>query len=293
MSSPHAPRSSRARSLASPTSPFDAHELREDRAVTTTDALLASVAHELNNPITYVIGNLDDLARLASAMRETIGSYRNLVRRSGIPDAARVIGSVESKIEAEGGLPLIDELIADALEGAHRIRSLARDLSTIHRPREMELGPVDVHEVLESTIRLVARRLTAIVDLERDYRATGLVAADRDRLAQVFLNLVQNAMDACTHIAEDTMRPRIVVRTTDAEGSTRIEITDTGCGIPASVQSRIFDLFYTTKPKGMGAGLGLSLSRHIIDAMGGSISFECPATGGSTFRVELPHRNRR
>lgn len=293
MSSPHAPRSSRARSLASPTGPFDAHQLIETKAVTSENALLASVAHELNNPITYVIGNLDDLARLASAMREAMGSYRNLVRRSGIPDAARVIGSIESKIEAEGGLPLIDELIADALEGAQRIRSLARDLSSIHQPRALELEPVDVHEVLDSTIRLVTRRLNATADLERDYRATGLVAADRDRLAQVFLNLVQNAMDACTGIAPDTTRPRIVVRTADAEDSIRIEITDTGCGISVSAQEKIFDLFYTTKPKGMGAGLGLSLSRHIVDSMGGSISFECPATGGSAFRVELPSRKRR
>ncbi|MCZ6570240.1 MAG: ATP-binding protein [Deltaproteobacteria bacterium] len=241
--------------------------------------LVAGVAHEINNPITYVLGNLGDLDRLVGAMREAILTYRG----SATPD---VIASAETKIFQAGGLEALDEILSDAQEGAVRIRDLVRDLLLLCRVTEQASTPVNVHEILDSSLRLVAKQLAARAVLVRDYRATRKVAGDRARLAQVFMNLITNAMQACT--PPDPPRHSIVVRTQNTDAGIELEIQDSGNGIPEEIQHEIFTPFFTTKDLGEGTGLGLYISRRIIEQHSGSISFRCPPSGGTIFRVHLP-----
>ncbi len=241
--------------------------------------LVAGVAHEINNPITYVLGNLGDLERLVVAMREAILTYRG----GATPD---VIASAETKIFQAGGLEVLDEILSDAQEGAIRIRDLVRDLLQLSRASEESSTPVNVHEVLDSSLRLVAKQLAARAVLVRDYRATREIEGDRAKLAQVFMNLITNAMHACT--PPDPERHTIVLRTQNTDAGIELEIHDSGNGIPEEIQHEIFTPFFTTKNLGEGTGLGLYISRRIIEQHGGSISFRCPRPGGTIFRVQLP-----
>ena len=224
--------------------------------------LLAALAHEINNPVSYVLGNLAELARIAEAIRAEPG--------------------YSEKIE---GLELLDELIEDATLGAERIRDLVRDLLALQQSDALR-DALDVGEALEQTLRLVAARLACRATLHRDQRATRRVLASRTRLGQVFLNLIGNAIDACP--AGDAANPRIAVRTRDVPGGVRIEIEDSGPGIPEDMRERLFEPFATSKPPGLGTGLGLYICRRIVHEHGGTIGYQCPESGGTIFRVELP-----
>jgi len=244
--------------------------------------LVASVAHEVNNPITFVLGNLSELERLAAAMREAILSYRGELGGTGAAHSA------EAKIEQAGGLELLDELFADTYEGAIRIRDLVRDLLNLSRPGERAASLANVHEILDSTLRLVNRQIAPVASLELDYAATQWVQADRAQLGGVFLNLITNAIQACQ--PPDADLHRISVKTRDTESGVRVEIWDTGMGISPEDHERIFTPFFTTKLQGIGTGLGLYISDRIIHDHGGELGFRSREGGGTIFWVDLPGR---
>jgi signal transduction histidine kinase len=253
--------------------------------------LVAGVAHEVNNPITYVIGNLGELERLTAAMREVLAGYRCAVAELG--GSEELNQSIEAKLSEAGGLGSLEEILADALEGASRIRDLIRDLLSLSRDSGPSREVVDVHELLDSTLRLVSRQLGPVAQLAREYRAQSRVSGDRTRLSQVFLNLLTNAIDACAIDAPqagDPSRHAISVRTEDVDGGVAIEIADSGDGVPQELQPRLFTPFFTTKKVGEGTGLGLYISRRIIESHGGSLDFRSQGGGGATFRVFLPNR---
>jgi len=253
--------------------------------------LVAGVAHEVNNPITYVIGNLGELERVASAMREALVGYRCAVAELG--GSTELIPSIEAKLDEAGGLGSLDEILTDALEGAGRIRDLIRDLLSLSRDSGPCCEVVNVHEILDSTLRLVSRRLGPMAQMSREYDAEHQISGDRTRLSQVFLNLLTNAIDACALAAEGDAEPsqhEISVRTEDVEEGIAIEVADSGVGIPRELQARLFTPFFTTKKVGEGTGLGLYISRRIIESHGGRLDFRSKAGAGATFRVFLPNR---
>jgi two-component system NtrC family sensor kinase len=248
--------------------------------------LVAGMAHEINNPISYVIGNLNELASISATLADTLARYRDELRGLAGDSAATRIAEVESKLHELGGFALAEELLADASEGAHRIRDLVRDLLSVSRSSHLVSGPLRIDEVLEQTLRLVARPLAARAELVRDFAATHIVFGDAARLGQVFLNLLCNALDACAAAPERAHR--IHVRTRDLARAVRIEIDDTGSGIEPGERARVFAPFVTTKPAGAGTGLGLYVSTRIVAAHRGEIGFESLPGGGTRFWVELP-----
>jgi signal transduction histidine kinase len=242
--------------------------------------LVASVAHEVNNPITYVLGNLGELARLTTAMRETIASYREQVGRNN-PSVA----VAEAKIDQAGGLDLLDELFADTFEGAIRIRDLVRELLNLSRPSE-RAALLNVHEILESTLRLASRQIVSVATLERDYQATQWVHGDRAQLGGVFLNLLTNAVQACDPPDPETQRIRICTR--DTPDGVELHFHDSGHGVPTEDRETLFSPFFTTKAPGQGTGLGLYISQQIVKQHGGTIDFRSQEGGGTLFTVQLP-----
>ncbi len=262
----------------------DPTALAVEEGLAALGTLVAGVAHEINNPITYVIGNLGELERLCRAMREALAGYRAALAAFSGGEARA--DDLERKVEEAGGVEIVDELIGDALEGAHRIREVVRDLLRIAHPSERGTAPVDVHDILDSTLRLIGRQLGRAARLEKDYRATRRVDGDRARLAQVCLNLIANAMDACQ--PPDPERHRIGVRTRDTDDGIEVEISDTGPGVPEHLRERIFESFYTTKPVGSGTGLGLFISRRIVEEHGGRLELAPSSGAGACFRVFLP-----
>ncbi len=275
-----------------PEAPPDRTELMIAEHMASLGTLVAGVAHEINNPITYVMGNLKELERLCAALRSALQEYRAGLRDALGQGAETLIDDIEGKVEAAGGVELLDELIGDASEGAVRIRDLVRDLLSLSRGSERTTAPVHIEDVLDSTLRLVSRPLSGCATLSRSYQATQLIGGDRARLGQVFLNLLNNAIDACREGGPEDNR--IVVRTSDLteelQNGIRIELEDSGAGVPEAVLKKVFTPFFTTKEPGDGTGLGLYISQRIIEDHGGSIGLRASKSGGTIVWVELPER---
>jgi PAS domain S-box-containing protein len=228
--------------------------------------LAAGIAHEINNPLAFVITNL---GFLAEELRRAPGSL-------GAPQAGRT--------------PLEEwrTLLAEVREGAERVRQIVRQLKTFSRPDEEQVGPVDVHAVLDSAVMLATNEIKHRAQLRRLYGELPRVLGNEGRLCQVFLNLVVNAAQAIPEGAAERNEIRLVTRLSPDGKVAVIEVQDTGVGISREALGRIFDPFYTTKPVGVGTGLGLSICHGIITNLGGDISVESEPGKGTTVRVLLP-----
>lgn len=220
--------------------------------------LAAGVAHEINNPLSAIVANL----ALATQHLDEL--------------------EASSTIPAE-----LREELRDAQEAAERVRLIARDLKLFSRPNDDVRGPVDIHKVLDSTLRMAWNEVRHRAQVVKEYSPTPLpfVDGNESRLGQVFLNLIVNAAQAMKEGAVSSNELRI---STALEGDlVMVRITDTGPGIPPHVQKRLFDPFYTTKPVGEGTGLGLAISLRIITNLGGSLTFESHEGKGTCFTVAL------
>lgn len=251
---------------------------------------VASVAHEINNPITYVLGNLADLQQLALAMREAIAGYGEWARAAGEADRA---DALEEKIRQAGGVELIEELAGDALEGAERIRALAKELVSLARGADApgaQVETFDLCEVVQAGLRLFARDLPPDLHVERTLAGRCRVRGDRGQLGQVLTNLLQNARDACTQAAACAPSGGHVISVHCESGADGVHfwVEDSGPGVPEADVEHIFERFFTTKGPGRGTGLGLFISRGLIEGIGGRLTYGAAPGGGSRFRIWLP-----
>ena len=192
--------------------------------------LVATVAHEINNPVAYLLGNLAELRTLSEAMRETIVTYRREVERLAGVEAATRSREIESKLEQTAGMDALEELLGDAEAGAARIRDVVRDLLVLAREPGPRGSRIDVNESLESAIRLVHKELESRASLVRELDATRPVDADPTKLGRLVLNLLLNAVAACD--PADSTQHRITVRSFDGPEGVQIEVEDSGRGIP-------------------------------------------------------------
>jgi PAS domain S-box-containing protein len=222
--------------------------------------LAAGVAHEINNPLAYVVSSL-------SQLQETLGAAP-----SGLPAAA-----IREALE----------VLAEAREGAERVRLIVRDLRSFTRVEEARVERIDLPPVIDASINIAQNELKHRARLVRAYGPVPPVLANEAKLGQVFLNLLINAAQAIPpgHLEEHEVR---VTTSTDAAGRAQVEVRDTGQGIPAALASRIFEPFVTSKRAGEGTGLGLSICKGLVGSMGGEVTFESHPGGGTTFRVTLP-----
>src|SRR5919205_570181 len=200
----------------------------------------------------------------------------------GGEEAARA-GAIKDEIDYEHTLADLRSIIGDCGDGAGRIRDVVQNLRTFSRLDEAEFKKVDIHESIESTLRLLARYYTADnVRLVRDYGELPPVDCFAGQLNQVWLNLLVNA----AHAVREGGEVRI---TTRGEGErVYVSVSDTGCGVAPEHLPRIFDPFFTTKPVGEGTGLGLSVTYSIVERHGGRIAVESEPGRGTTFTVTLP-----
>ncbi|HSN90360.1 MAG TPA: PAS domain S-box protein [Anaeromyxobacteraceae bacterium] len=222
--------------------------------------LAAGVAHEINNPLAFVLGNLVYLEE-------------ELPRRA--PEST--------------GLPEFASALKEARTGAERIRSTVRDLLDLARGRDAEVvAEVDVNAVVEFTVKMAEPQLRHRARIVKRLGTIPQVAAPESRLGQVFLNLLINAAQAIPEGDAGRNEVRVTTRHDPQAGTVTVEVSDTGVGIAAEDRQRIFDPFYTTKTVGVGTGLGLSISHSIVASLGGEIVVESARGKGSTFRVILP-----
>ena len=219
--------------------------------------LAAGVAHEINNPLAAVIANLEMALDDATALDPHVGTLRETLR----------------------------EELGDARAAAERVKNIVRDLRIFSRSEDETRGPVEVARVMESTLRMAANELRHRARIVKRFEPIPPVEASDARLGQVFLNLVVNAAQALPEGHAHEHEIRVSISTQD--GRAKIEISDTGPGIPPDVLKRLFTPFVSTKPKGIGTGLGLSICHRIVSNFGGEILVST-SPAGTTFTVLLP-----
>jgi PAS domain S-box-containing protein len=232
-------------------------QLVEADRLASVGTLAAGVGHEINNPLAYVLLNLQALER----------ELARLVAPDRIADAL--------------------EMVRNALTGVDRVRTIARDLKSFSRSDPDARGPIDVRRVLESAINMAAHEIRLRARLVTSFEDVPPVLANEARLGQVFLNLLLNAAQALPERRTDGHEIRVVARQGD-DDRVVVEVSDTGPGVPEAMLERIFDPYFTTKPPGVGTGLGLSIGRSIVSSLGGTLTVSNAPGGGATFRVELP-----
>ena len=235
--------------------------------------LTSGIAHEINNPLSAVVGNASHLADVIAMMGRDVKTPG--ARPTEI--IARISDHVEELLEILTGLQ----------GGADRVRRIVADLQAFSRPQEEVRGQTDLRRVLEWATRMTAAQLRPCARLTMDLGEHPLVEASEVRLGQVFVNLLVNAAHAIGEGHPE--RNEVHVSTsTDGAGRAVVSIRDTGSGMAPEVLKRVFEPFFTTKSVGQGSGLGLSICHGIVTSFGGEITVESKLDAGSTFRVFLP-----
>ncbi|MGD0676857.1 MAG: response regulator [Polyangiaceae bacterium] len=238
--------------------------LAQTDRLTSLGTLAAGVAHEINNPLAYVLLNLG-----------YVGEELSKIFQVHPTDRSREV------------LVALDH----ARDGAERIRDIVRGLKTFSRPENDIRVPLDVTQVVEAALAMVANEIRHRARLVKNYTPVHEVVANEARLGQVFLNLLLNAVQALPDDRAEANEIRVVVQ---SPGTDRVvvEVHDNGVGISPQVRGRIFEPFFTTKPVGIGTGLGLAICHGIVTSLGGSLTFESEPGRGSIFRVELSAASR-
>lgn len=257
--------------------------------------LVAGVAHEINNPIAYVNGNLMVIKGYFERIIDLFDLYTGLgemiLKRNDPSLRATILEIQEFRKEKK-----IDKIVSDlmdladeSMEGTERVKKIVQDLRMCSRMEDVDCDYGDINAILDSTLSILHNELKNKVSLVKDYGTLPEIKCFRSKLGQVFMNLIMNAcqsIESKGSIRISTALVREGKRATDSH--VLIRITDTGCGIPRENISQLFDPFFTTKPVGLGTGLGLSITYEIIKAHGGHIEVSSQEGEGTSFSILLP-----
>jgi signal transduction histidine kinase len=246
--------------------------------------LVAGIAHEINNPVNFIQGNLFYLEEYTQALRTLIEGYEALLCDR---EAAESLSELRKEGDVDRILEDLESVFDGCREGVERTTSLVRDLRTFSRLDRPDRVRVDLHATLDSTLNLLRGRLTGI-EVVRDYGDIPEIESFAGQLGQVFMNLLANAADALGRSGTIRIRTRSVAGEGPDAERVSIEIEDDGEGIGSEHLERIFDPFFTTKEVGQGTGLGLAVTYGIVERHGGSIDARSEPGVGTCFRVELP-----
>jgi two-component system NtrC family sensor kinase len=244
--------------------------------------LAAGVAHEINNPMGFIISNLSSLGKYVEKIAAYLDADEKLLVDSD-PTLRQCAERARQKFRIDHIRTDMPALIAESEEGAQRIRQIVQDLKRFSRVDNAELAYADINEGIESTLSIAWNELKYKTTVIKEYGSLPLVWCSMGQLNQVFLNILVNA----AHAIEEQGEVRITTWAEDE--SVRIAISDSGCGIPPEVLKHIYDPFFTTKEVGKGTGLGLAIAYDIIvNKHGGNIAVTTTVEVGSTFTITLP-----
>ncbi|MEW6489455.1 MAG: ATP-binding protein [Thermodesulfobacteriota bacterium] len=263
------------------------HRLLQSEKMASIGQLAAGVAHEINNPVGFILSNLNRLAEHAGELAQCAGHIRGIGEdvRAGRQDpvaAWHAYWEARDRFELDFLLEDTGDIVSECREGAERIRKIVADLKTFSHPDAKDWERADLNAGLESTLNIAWNELKYKCEVVRDYGEIPQVLCRPQQVNQVFMNLLVNAAHAIPEWGTVTLRTR-------ADGDrVVVSIADTGTGVAPESLKRIFDPFFTTKPTGQGTGLGLHIATNIVRSHGGEIRVESQVGVGTTFRVALP-----
>ncbi len=256
--------------------------LMENEKMVSLGLIAAGVAHEINNPMGYIVSNLHILAdyfhQIVTSGR--MGEKNDTEEPAACRGESRAVTRDMEFILVDGA-----DLIRESLEGAGRVTKIVQELKAFSRNDATECKTVTLVSCLESALTVAANELKYVATVRREYESDREVCCNPGQLGQVFLNLLVNAGHA---IVSDKLG-EIVLRSWHDELFVYVSVEDTGGGIPEEIRARIFDPFFTTKEVGKGTGLGLSVSRGIMEKHRGELLVESVVGVGTTFTVKLPY----
>ncbi|MFB2971661.1 PAS domain S-box protein [Aerosakkonema sp. BLCC-F183] len=272
-------------------------QLIQSEKMSSLGQMVAGIAHEINNPVSFIYGNIDHASRYISDLLSLVELYAQ-----HYPQPADAITDFEEDIDLDFLKLDLPKLLGSMKIGATRIQEIVRSLRTFSRLDEAEKKAIDLHEGLDSTLRLLEHRLSEksghpAIQVIKNYGNLPLAECYAGQLNQVFMNLLTNAIDAIEETYQGRSyesikaNPGKITITTELKNSSRviIKISDNGAGIPESVKKRLFDPFFTTKPVGKGTGLGLSISYQIVvERHSGELRCVSSPGKGTEFAIEIP-----
>lgn len=246
--------------------------------------LAAGVAHDINNPIGFVAGNLEVLQNFWEKIIAYNNKLAELLEQCSSEDEA-ALAAVRSKYKIDYLLAELPEVMSECFEGIDRVNRIVLNLKGFSRIDETEAAAVDINQCLDSTIGIVNNEIRYKAEIKKDYGHLPLLYCYPQQLNQVFMNLLINAAQAIERWGE------IIITTKADDDNLWVSIRDTGSGIPPDDLERIFEPFYTTKEIGVGTGLGLSIVAEIIKKHQGEISVSSQLEQGAEFTIRLPFQH--
>jgi len=256
-------------------------QLIQSEKMASLGQLVAGIAHEINNPVTFISAGVDSLNTNLEEVRQVLDIYHKIT-----PDNAeeklKEIEKLKEKIEYKETIREINKLIDSVKTGTARTTEIVKGLRTFSRLDVDVLKVADIHEGLDSTLILLTNKYKDRIEIKKRYGDVPEIECYPGQLNQGFMNILSNAIDAIDD------KGTITIVTSKLNGSIRIGIKDSGRGIPEDIQSRIFEPFFTTKDIGKGTGLGLSITHSIIEKHNGNIEVKSKARHGTEFVIVLP-----
>jgi signal transduction histidine kinase len=256
-------------------------QLLQQEKMTSIGQLAAGVAHEINNPMGFIISNLGSLRNYTETLTGYVAATQEVLTRCAELDQSRM-KSLYNTLD----LPFIVEdapsLIKESLDGAQRVKSIVQSLRSFSEADHGGVQAVNINDCLDNTINVAWNELKDKAKIVRSYATLPAIQGQSQELGQVFLNILRNAVQAFVEPGT------IHIKTCLDKGMISIAITDSGCGIPKEIIGRVFDPFFTTRPPGQGTGLGLSTCYDVVKKHGGSIAVLSVVGKGSRFTIHLP-----
>jgi PAS domain S-box-containing protein len=270
-------------------------QLHQAQKMEAIGQLAAGIAHEINTPTQFVSDNLFFLQGAFGDLLGLMASYRRMVDRVATDPAYAPLVAETRQAEVTADIAYVTDnaptAFESSLDGIKRISKIVRAMKEFSHPDQREMAPANLNAALENTLTIARNEYKYVADVEREFADLAPVVCHVGDLCQVFLNLLVNAAHAIDDVMRRTGKRGIIkVRTIAEEGYARIEIEDSGTGIPESARPHVFDPFFTTKEVGKGTGQGLAIAHGIVVTRHkGTLSFQTEMGKGTTFILRLPY----